>query len=71
MLQKLKNAWRSKTVIFNAILAALWLFSDQLVAALPTFMPFLDESHYKTLGLVAVAGNFILRFVTHKPLEAK
>ncbi len=75
MIEKLKSAWRSKTIWFNtlgaAALVALPSALDQLAAAMPQLHEYLPENTYKTVGAIAVGGNIVLRFLTKLPLEAK
>lgn len=70
-LDKLRNAWRSKTVWFNGLLLLALAFSDQILAALPGLQQYLPADLYQRIGMVAGIANLVLRFVTAHPLEAK
>jgi hypothetical protein len=71
MLNKLRNAWRSKTIWFNTVLLSLLPIFEVALQLTPQIREFLPEDVYKVIGLVAVVGNTVLRFMTSKPLEAK
>lgn len=71
MMDKLRNAWRSKTIWFNASLVALIPLFDVFVNLLPQIREFLPDDVYKLVGLIAIVGNTFLRFLTSQPLEAK
>ena len=71
MLDKIKNAWRSKTIWFNGLLLAALPLFELALSLLPQIQEYLPENVYKIVGLVAVVGNALLRFSTKHPLEAK
>jgi hypothetical protein len=56
-----KPFWKSKTVLFNAIMAAI-------MAGLG--LPGVGASP-ELIGFVTAAGNFILRFLTKEPVGVK
>lgn len=81
-IEKLKGAWRSKTVWVNSIFLTLLPFADQLVvaiapvlqdlsASLPELQPYLPDNIYKFVGICMVCVNIFLRFKTRLPLDAK
>ena len=71
MIDKLKNAWRSRTIWFNAILLAALPVFELALQILPQIQEFVPANVYKIVGVVAVVGNTVLRFLTQHPLEAK
>lgn len=71
MNDKIRNAWRSRTIWFNAFLLALLPLFDMISGAMPQLHEFVPDNVYKTIGIVTVVGNIVLRFLTSKPLEAK
>lgn len=70
-IDKLRGAWRSKTVWFNAGAALALAYSDQLASLVPQLQPVLGEDHYHRILTVVTVANVALRFVTSHPLEAK
>jgi len=71
MLDKARNAWRSKTIWFNGILLAALPLFELALQVLPQVREFVPDDVYRMIGLVAVVGNAALRFMTTQPLEAK
>ena len=59
-----KKPWQSKTLIFNALLAFVALFSE-------TASTFIGENQESALLLITVIGNFVLRLFTDKRIELK
>ena len=70
-VDKLSNIWRSKTIWFNAGLAALIPILPELINLIPQLEPYLPTDTYKTLTLVGLVGNVVLRFMTTKSLAQK
>lgn len=70
-LDKVRGAWRSKTVWFNAALLGMLPLIDLLSGALPQLQMFLTDESYRRVGIVTVVGNIVLRFLTSRPLEHK
>ncbi|MPQ56318.1 hypothetical protein [Duganella sp. FT27W] len=71
MLDKLRNAWRSRTIWINATLLGLLPLFDMINSALPQLHEFLPENMYKTVGVATVLVNILLRFFTSTSLENK
>ena len=71
MRDKLRNAWRSRTIWFNAGLLAMLPLFDMINAALPQLHEFLPDNVYKAVGMATVLANILLRFFTSTPLENK
>lgn len=65
MKKWLKGAFKSKTIIFNTVVAPLLMILVQEQALLNAFM---SEKH---VLLVTFIANVILRFITNKPLDNK
>jgi hypothetical protein len=70
-IDKLKNAWRSKTIWFNTVVGLGLLYSDQILQLLPQLQPVLGAQHFQTILTAVTVANVVLRFVTQHPLEAK
>lgn len=71
MKDKIRNAWRSRTIWFNAFLLTLLPLFEMISGAMPQLHEYLPDNVYKAVGVITVAGNIVLRFLTSKPLEAK
>lgn len=71
LIAKIKNAWRSRTIWFNVIMASLPTLLDQASGTLPQLQSYLPANVYETMAVALIVGNFLLRFVTTLPLEAK
>lgn len=70
-IDKLKNAWRSKTVWFNMAAGLCLTYSDQILQLMPQLQPVLGSQNFQTALTVITVANVVLRFVTSHPLEAK
>ena len=55
------KVWKSKTIDFNVVVAALWAMVQSLGMDIPEDV---------MVGVLAV-GNFILRFFTKEPVSEK
>jgi len=55
------KVWKSKTIDFNVVIAALWAMVQSLGMDIPEEV---------MVGVLAV-GNFILRFFTKEPVSEK
>ena len=55
------KVWKSKTIDFNVVVAALWAMVQSLGMDIPEEV---------MVGVLAV-GNFILRFFTKEPVSEK
>jgi len=69
--KRLKGAWYSLTMWFNASLATVWLFLPELTSTLPAVREYIDGDIYKKLMLLAIIGNMILRVKTTQDLANK
>lgn len=71
----LRGAIRSRTIWFNGLLAAALPYSDQLMQGahdnLPEISQYLPADMYKTIGLIIVVVNLILRTRTAQSLSSK
>lgn len=70
-LDKLVNIYRSKTIWFNATVAALIPLLPELINAIPELQTYLPTDTYKTLTLIGLVGNIYLRFKTNTSLANK
>lgn len=70
-IAKLKNAWRSKTIWFNALMVALPSLLDQLSGVMPNLQPYMPANVFQAVTVSLIVGNVLLRFITRLPLEAK
>jgi hypothetical protein len=68
---KLKNAWRSKTVWFNAGAGLALAYSNEILQLMPQLQPVLGADHFQAAITTITIANVVLRFVTTHPLEAK
>lgn len=68
---KLAGALRSFTVWFNTVLLVLLPIVEIAKETLPELEEFLTPGVYRTIGLVVVVANILLRFRTTQPLEMK
>lgn len=57
-----KKPWQSKTLIFNAVIGIIALFSESAAS-------FLGENQEAVLMFITVIGNFILRLFTDRKIE--
>jgi hypothetical protein len=71
MIDKLKGAWKSSVVWFNAVFITVIGSWPVLADSIPQLSPYLDGDTYKKLMFAVLAVNIILRFRTKKPLEDK
>ncbi len=71
LIERLKNSWLSLTIWFNGLLGIVWLFLPEILSTLPAIREYVDGNIYKTLMLVAVIGNMILRVKTTQDLANK
>jgi hypothetical protein len=71
MLDNLKNAWKSWTVWFNAVVMPLVLFIPDAIAYFPQLKPYLPERFYAYCMAAMLVGNLLLRFKTSTPLKDK
>lgn len=53
-----KSAWKSKTLVFNVVIPAIYTICIQLGLQIPE----------EVLSGVLAIGNFILRFLTKEPI---
>lgn len=68
---RLKNVWRSKTIWFNTVLVpALSVGFTYLEQTQSMLQPYLGDKYLYLIGFT-VAGNFILRVITHTDLKDK
>lgn len=71
MIDKLKNAWRSWTIWFNATMALAIPAMPAIADQIPQLQPYLSPALYQWLGGLVVAANILLRFKTNKSLADK
>jgi uncharacterized membrane protein len=67
----LKGSLKSLTIWFNGILLALLPFMEYLKDSLPQLQEWLGDDLYRTVGLIVVIGNILLRYKTNKPVSEK
>lgn len=68
---KLCGMRKSLTIWFNGVLLAALPVLDYAKDSLPQLTDFLSPSTYKTIGLIVVAVNIVLRFRTSGSLADK
>lgn len=68
-MNKLKNAWKSFTIWFNGIMAALVGILPMLQDSLPSIQQYVPD--IKWLAVLVILGNVILRFKTNNSLSDK
>lgn len=71
MMQILQGAMKSLTIWFNGLLLAALPTFQMAADAIPQLHEYLPDNIYKTIGLIAVGGNILLRFKTNQPLKDK
>jgi hypothetical protein len=71
LIKRLANSWLSLTMWFNTVLATVWLVLPEILTTLPVLREYIDGNIYKTLMLVAVIGNMVLRVKTTQDLADK
>ena len=69
--KKFAGCRRSITIWFNSVALAILPALDYAKDSLPLVRDYLDGELFKTVGLIIVVGNIILRFKTDRPLESK
>ena len=67
----LNGVLKSVTMWFNGILLALLPTFEMAADAVPQLHDYLPDNVYKTMGLIAIGGNILLRFKTSQPLKDK
>ena len=67
----LKGSLKSLTIWFNGILLALLPLMEYLKDSLPQLQEWLGPDLYRTVGLIVVIGNILLRYKTNKPVSEK
>lgn len=67
----LKGSLKSLTIWFNGILLALLPLMEYLKDSLPQLQEWLGADLYRTVGLIVVIGNILLRYKTKKPVSEK
>lgn len=67
----LKGSLKSLTIWFNGILLALLPLMEYLKDSLPQLQEWLGADLYRTVGLIVVIGNILLRYKTNKPVSEK
>lgn len=72
---KAAGAWRSFTIWFNGVMAALLIYADNIIGALrdtlPTVSQWLTSDILKGAAVLIIIGNIALRFKTDKSLAEK
>ena len=71
MRKTMRGTLKSMTIWFNGVLLGLLPLFEMVMASFPQLHEFLPDNQYKTVGLIAVVGNILLRFKTNKPLSQK
>ena len=71
MLKKIKGAYKSWTIWFNGISLAVIAGLPMLQDSLPMLSQYLDATVARTVGLVVVVANILLRFRTNISLADK
>ena len=66
--RKVRRSW---TVWFNGLLLATLPLFEMVLAVMPQLHELLPDNVYKTVGIVAVAGNILLRFKTNNAIKDK
>ena len=70
-IEKLKGAWRSKTIWFNTLVGIVIAGIPIVQETLPQLAPFIPAQFYQYGMGVMIVANMILRFVTTQSLAAK
>lgn len=70
-MKHLKGILKSWTIWFNTLLLTAMEFIPYAHDYFTELQPYLTPETYKTLGLVLIGGNIILRFKTSKSLAEK
>jgi hypothetical protein len=65
------NVYKSKTIWFHSVIAAIVIFIPELADALPQLQPYVPDNMFKYLTEVSVIGGIILRFFTSTKLSDK
>lgn len=67
----MKAFWKSLTLWFNSIVAALAVVLPELMAQLPALKEYLGHDVYRWLFIVTVFGNVLIRFRTNSAVGLK
>lgn len=70
-MNKLKMAWKSWTIWFNALAATLLAGLPTAAEMFPQMQAYLPHTWYQALGALVIGANILLRFKTNKPLDEK
>ena len=68
---QLRGALRSLTMWFNTTLLVLLPIFEYAEQVYPQLQAYVGPELYKTMGLVVVVGNILLRFRTYQALQDK
>jgi hypothetical protein len=71
MKDTIKGAFKSWTIWFNSIAVTVLTAFPMIQDSLPQFVPYLDDSIYKKIGVFVVVVNMLLRVKTTKALADK
>ena len=71
MMATLNGMRKSLTMWFNGLLLGLLPTFEMAATAIPQLHEYLPDNVYKTMGLIAIGGNILLRFKTSQPLKDK
>lgn len=69
MIDKLKNAWKSWTIWFNALAATVLGVLPMLQDSLPALAQYVPDIKWAAVGIII--GNVLLRFKTNTSLAEK
>lgn len=67
----LRGCFKSMTLWFNGVMAGVILYWPEIVATLPQFREYLGDEAYKSLTLIVLVGNALLRAKTKTSLTEK
>lgn len=70
-MASLKNCWKSLTIWFNSVCLAILPMLDYAKENFEQLHDYLGEQTFKTMGLIIIAGNIVLRFKTTQGLAQK
>lgn len=68
---RLRKAWRSRTIWFNAVAALGLAWSNDILSLLPQLQVAIGPHDYRMALTFITVANVVLRFMTTHPLEAK
>jgi len=71
ILRDLSKIHKSVTMWFNSALAFVAFALPEIEIFLPQLREYIPEDNYKLLMLVALVGNFVIRFRTKSALRDK